>query len=101
MTGVYKLQKSFLRPLSICKTENSVKILARASIFFLKQQKHQNDRLNFQGEIFAYGGFGSMQNTTLLRFIKERFKRLVVTVDRDSFSKVKSTFESLGLKESK
>jgi putative ATP-dependent endonuclease of OLD family len=67
----------------------------------LKDEKHQNNKLNFNGEIFAYGGAGNIKNNILLRFVKERFKRFVVTVDRDKFSETKKTFESLGLKEGK
>ena len=67
----------------------------------LKEEKHQNNKLNFNGEIFAYGGAGNIKNNILLRFVKERFKRFVVTVDRDKFSDTKKTFESLGLKEGK
>ncbi|MFW6275658.1 MAG: ATP-dependent nuclease [bacterium] len=65
----------------------------------LKQEKHQDNRLNFKGEIFSYGGAGNIKNNILLRFVKERFKRFVVTVDRDKFSETKKTFESLGLTE--
>ncbi|WP_223651285.1 ATP-dependent nuclease [Hymenobacter psoromatis] len=65
----------------------------------LKSEIHGDKRLKFNGEIFAYGGAGNIKNNILLRFIKERFKRFVVTVDLDKYSDVKSTFETLGLKE--
>ncbi|WP_332737604.1 ATP-dependent nuclease [Flavihumibacter sp.] len=67
----------------------------------LKDEKHGNCRLNFNGEIFPYGGAGNIKNNILLRFIKERFKRFVVTVDLDKFPEVKSAFDTLGLKENK
>lgn len=65
----------------------------------LKDNKHGISKLKFTGEIFAYGGAGNIKNNILLRFIKERFKRFVVTVDLDKFHEVKSAFETLGLKE--
>lgn len=65
----------------------------------LKSDIHGDKKLKFDGEIFAYGGAGNIKNNILLRFIKERFKRFVVTVDLDKYSDVKSTFDTLGLKE--
>lgn len=67
----------------------------------LKQDRHNENRLNFDGEIFSYGGAGNIKNNILLRFVKERFKRFVVTVDRDKIGETKKTFDSLGLKEGK
>lgn len=67
----------------------------------LKDEKHGNSRLIFNGEIFAYGGAGSLKNNILIRFIKERFKRFVVTIDLDKFHEHKSSFEALGLKENR
>ena len=65
----------------------------------LKDEKHGNNKLNFSGEIFEYGGAGNIKNNILLRFIKERFKRFVVTVDLDKIHDVKCAFDTLGLKE--
>jgi predicted ATP-dependent endonuclease of OLD family len=65
----------------------------------LKEEKHGRNKLKFNGEIFSYGGAGNIKNNILLRFIKERFKRFVVTVDLDKYLEVKSAFETLGLKE--
>lgn len=67
----------------------------------LKEKYHGVNKLNFDGEIFPYGGAGNIKNNILLRFIKERFKRFVVTVDLDKYSDTKSTFQSLGLTENK
>jgi putative ATP-dependent endonuclease of OLD family len=67
----------------------------------LKEKYHGVNKLNFNGEIFPYGGAGNIKNNILLRFIKERFKRFVVTVDLDKYSDTKSTFQSLGLTENK
>lgn len=67
----------------------------------LKKPKHGTKKLNFNGEIFPYGGAGNIKNNILLRFIKERFKRFIVTVDLDKYSDTKKTFQSLGLTENK
>ena len=67
----------------------------------LKDSRHGANKLNFTGEIFAYGGAGNIKNNILLRFVKERFKRFVVTVDLDKIHDVKNTFDSLGLTENK
>jgi predicted ATP-dependent endonuclease of OLD family len=67
----------------------------------LKKSKHGSKKLNFDGEIFPYGGAGNIKNNILLRFIKERFKRFIVTVDLDKYSDTKKTFLSLGLTENK
>ena len=65
----------------------------------LKDDKHGRNKLKFEGEIFSYGGVGNIKNTILLRFIKNRFNRFVVTVDLDKYFEIKSSFETLGLKE--
>ncbi|WP_347158056.1 ATP-dependent nuclease [Pontibacter chitinilyticus] len=65
----------------------------------LKDSRHGANRLKFEGDIFAYGGAGNLKNNILVRFIKDRFKRFVVTVDLDKYSEVKKTLETLDLKE--
>jgi putative ATP-dependent endonuclease of OLD family len=67
----------------------------------LKKDKHGSNKLEFDGEIFPYGGAGNIKNNILLRFIKGRFKRFIVTIDLDKYSETKKTFESLGLQENK
>ena len=67
----------------------------------LKKDYHGENKLNFNGEIFPYGGAGNIKNNILLRFIKERFKRFIVTVDLDKYPDTKNTFKSLGLTENK
>lgn len=73
----------------------------KAYLELLKDNKHGNSKLTFKGEIFAYGGAGNLKNNILLRFVKDRFKKFLVTVDMDKISDVKSSFETLGLKENK
>lgn len=59
----------------------------------LKDKKHGKNKLNFSGELFSYGGFGFLNNPVLLKFIKGRFKQLIVTLDLDALQNVKSSFE--------
>lgn len=73
----------------------------KAYLELLKDDKHGNSKLTFQGEIFAYGGAGNLKNNILLRFIKDRFKKFLVTVDMDKISDVKSSFDTLRLQENK
>lgn len=65
----------------------------------LKKSYHGKNRLEFKGEIFPYGGAGNIKNNILLKFIKQRFKRFLVTIDLDKYGDTKKTFESLGFKE--
>ncbi|MBP6237561.1 MAG: AAA family ATPase [Saprospiraceae bacterium] len=62
----------------------------------LRDKKHGAKRLQFDGELYAYGGFGFLNNPVLLKFIKERFNKLIVTIDLDAISNVKSNFEKAG-----
>ena len=65
----------------------------------LKDQKHGENALKFKGEILAYDGFSNIDNAVLLRFIKGRFSRFLITVDLDVLNQVKKTFNSVGLVE--
>lgn len=67
----------------------------------LKQNKHGKNKLEFDGEIFAYGGAGNLKNNILIKFIKERFKRFVITIDLDKIGETRSVFQTLGLIENK
>lgn len=67
----------------------------------LKDSKHGNKKLKFDGEIFSYGGADNLKNNVILRFIKGRFSKFLITVDKDRFNDVKKSFESVGLKEGK
>jgi putative ATP-dependent endonuclease of the OLD family len=65
----------------------------------LRDPAHGPKRLDFKGEIIAYEGTGSLHNTVLLRFIKNRYKRLFVTFDLDAKAAVEKTLKSLNLVE--
>lgn len=67
----------------------------------LRDEKHGPNRLKFDGEIVSYDGTGSLSNTVLLRFIKNRHKRLFVTYDLDAENVVAKTLKALGLEKKK
>lgn len=59
----------------------------------LRDKRHGEKALNFKGELYPYGGFGFLNNPVLLKFIKERFNKLIVTLDLDVINNVKQNFE--------
>lgn len=62
----------------------------------LKDNRHGTNKFLFDGELYPYGGFGFLNNPVLLKFIKERFNKLIVTVDLDAISNVKANFDKAG-----
>lgn len=64
-------------------------------------EQHGENRLKFDGEIVSYDGTGSLNNTVLLRFIKNRYKKLFITYDLDAESVVAKTLKALGLEKKK
>jgi putative ATP-dependent endonuclease of the OLD family len=63
----------------------------------LRDPSHGDHTLAFQGEIFAYGGKEVLRNSVLLRFIRNRYRRLFITFDLDAEPSVLRALESLGL----
>ena len=63
----------------------------------LKNNKHGDKKLNFSGELYPYGGFGFLNNPVLLKFMKERFNKLIITLDLDALPNVKSNLDKAGL----
>lgn len=77
--------------------ENNI-ILVEGSIdveYFnlLRDKKHGQNALKFDGELYPYGGFGFLNNPVLLKFMKERFNKLIVTMDLDCINNVKPNFD--------
>jgi putative ATP-dependent endonuclease of OLD family len=63
----------------------------------LRDASHGQNRLDFQGEILTYDGTGSLCNTVLLRFVKNRYRRFFVTFDLDAAQQVERSLVSLQL----
>jgi len=64
----------------------------------LRNPAHGTHALNFAGDVVPYEGVGTLKNTILLRFVKNRYKRLFITFDLDMRSDVERSLTSLGLK---
>lgn len=62
----------------------------------LRDKRHGKNKFNFTGELYPYGGFGFLNNAVLLKFIKERFNKLIVTIDLDAIGNVKTNFDKAG-----
>lgn len=67
----------------------------------LRDPGHGASRLNFSGEIVAYEGTGSLSNSILLRFVKNRYKRMFVTFDLDAANQIAKTLTALQLEKGK
>lgn len=67
----------------------------------LRQPTHGAERLDFDGDIFAYGGKDQLSNTALLKFIKSRFKRVFITYDLDCDGEAARSLTALGLQRHK
>lgn len=67
----------------------------------LRDESHGTNRLAFDGEIFAYGGTGTISNGVLLRFIKGRYDRFFITFDLDAENGLSKLLQGLGLEKLK
>ena len=64
----------------------------------LKSEEHGKNKLKFSGEIFSYNGRDNLKNGTLLRFVVNRHKQVLVTYDLDAEGEVEPTLKRLGLR---
>lgn len=62
----------------------------------LRGPVHGAHRLDFDGEIFPYGGRDTLKNQALLKFIKDRFGRVFITFDLDAQNVVEKSLQGLG-----
>ena len=69
----------------------------REYLQLLRDPAHGADRLLFTGDIVPYEGTGALSNSVLLRFVKNRYKRMFVTFDLDSVNKIEKTLHALQL----
>lgn len=67
----------------------------------LRAAEHGSNRLVLQGDIVSYEGTGSLSNTVLLRFIKNRYRKFFVTFDLDAVDRVERTLKALRLEKQK
>jgi putative ATP-dependent endonuclease of the OLD family len=73
----------------------------KAYFEMLRDESHGANRLMVTCEIAAYGGFGSLTNTVLLKFIMDRYESFFVTYDLDANQHVERTLRSLKLEKGK
>jgi hypothetical protein len=66
----------------------------------LRDSGHGTSALKFSGDIVRYEGVGTLKNTILLRFVKNRYKKLFITFDLDMKADVERSLASLGLRNS-
>lgn len=62
----------------------------------LRDQRHGQNKLRFDGEIFPYSGADTLKNSVLLRFVKERYKKIFITYDLDAENRVEKALKSIG-----
>lgn len=63
----------------------------------LRSEDHGSNQLRFQGEVVSYEGTGSLSNTVLLRFVKNRYPRFFVTFDLDATDRIEKQLKALQL----
>jgi hypothetical protein len=63
----------------------------------LRSAEHGSNQLRFQGEVVSYEGTGSLSNTVLLRFVKNRYPRFFVTFDLDAADRIEKPLKALQL----
>ena len=66
---------------------------------FFKDKAHGKHALAFDGEIYPYSGVGFFENTEMLKFILNCFKKIVITFDLDVRKTVEPKLQKLNLKE--
>lgn len=66
---------------------------------YLQSAAHGDNALTNNIEIFPYEGADNVKNTILMNFIRKKFTKVVLTVDLDRFSEVRSAAVNIGFKE--
>ena len=74
-------------------------ILDKGYLEYLQSEIHGDNALKTDIEIFAINGIDSLKNTIWIGFLKEKFKRVGIVIDRDRAHEIKKNLESVGFKE--
>lgn len=69
-----------------------------AYLDLMRDDAHGDRKLHAGPEVFPYEGIGNLENQILVKFVRERFSRFVLTFDLDSEGKLRRLIESLGLR---
>lgn len=67
----------------------------------MQNEKHGNNVLVSDVEIFPCDGADNIKSNILMKFIKERFKKIVICIDRDRYANIKKVLEESGFKDGK
>ena len=67
----------------------------------LRDPGHGANRLDISADIVSYDGTGSLHNTILLRFVKNRYQRFFVTFDLDAAQQLEKCLTALQLEKGK
>ena len=73
----------------------------REYLELLRDPGHGANRLAVLAEIVPYEGTGALNNTVLLRFVKNRYRKLFVTFDLDAIGQIEKTLQALQLEKGK
>lgn len=63
----------------------------------LRKPEHGANQLNFSGDVESYEGTGNLHNTILLKFVRDRFKKMFVTFDLDAACHLEKRLDALKL----
>lgn len=66
---------------------------------YLQLSIHGDNALRNDIEIFPINGIDSLKNTIWVGFLKEKFKKVGIIIDRDRSHEIKKNLESVGFKE--
>jgi putative ATP-dependent endonuclease of the OLD family len=58
---------------------------------------HGNDKLDFSGTIFPYGGKDTLKQKEIVRLVKSQFKKFVITYDLDCDTELDKVMQQLSL----
>ncbi len=67
----------------------------------LRDKAHGDNCLDFDGEVYSYGGAGNLSNNSLLNFLKDRYKKIFITFDLDVVATVEPKLKNLNFKKNK
>jgi putative ATP-dependent endonuclease of OLD family len=73
----------------------------KAYFDMLRDDAHGSAKLEFDGLIFPYNGRDSLRNPALLRLIKSRYKRFIITYDLDSDKELSKLLDGMGFERGK
>ena len=66
---------------------------------FFQNDRHGNNALSSDIEIYPYEGADNVKNNILMNFIRKKFDKVILTVDLDRLQDIKKAANSIGFKE--